>query len=352
MFTKSSRTVTRGRQRVSFMFVIAALLLQAACAPLLGRSSNNDSQATIAALQATINAPTATAVPTNTPLPTPIPPTVAPPPTQAPPPTVAPQPEQPVQPTEASVQAPQAPENIEDLILNSNVLLYEDVAGYPDVFRYVAAAMERLGFRRGDNYVDVGDAQGRLLTGLETGMAPNGKPWDLVIIASEVRSAIQGDYFQAIEGLLANSDTNVIMEHYYLDDIQNGTAKALLLRCGVKVREWNYGAINDLDLFIKDPEHPSVNELVKITGFSKSDTWSAYGDDVGDLMYKTTTGDAKFLLTTRSPVGDDREYAALAECIDGRLILQTTSTHNYIDESMVSLWANNIHYMLRKKHGG
>jgi hypothetical protein len=347
MFTKLSHTVSRPGQRAAFVFMIAALLLQAACVPFLGRGSD-DSQATIAALQATINAPTATPVPTNTAQPTPVPPTVAPP-TQAPPPTVA---AQPAQPTAGAVQGPQAPANIEELITNSNVLLYEDVAGYPDVFRYVAAAMERLGFRRGDNYVDVGDAQGRLLTGMETGTAPNGKPWDLVIIASEVRDAIQGDYFQAIESLLSSSDTKVILEHYYLDDIHLGAAKPLLLRCGVDVREWNYGAINDLDLFIQDGNHPSVSELVKITGFRKSDTWAAYGDDVGDLMYLTGTGDAKFILGTRSPVSDDRQYGALVECIDGNLILQTTSTHNYLDESMVSLWANNIHYLLRKKHGG
>jgi len=220
------------------------------------------------------------------------------------------------------------------------------------VHRYVAAALERLGFRRGDNFVDVGDAQGRLLDRMLGGTAPNGEPWDLIIIANEMYDdVIAGEFFSAIESTLASGDTRVILEHYALDDMRYGTVKPLLLRCGVDVREWNSGSANDLNLFITDQNHPSVNELVKITGFRVADTWSR-SSDIGDLMFKTTTGNANIILETRPLVGDDTQYGALVECIDGKLLLQTTSTHNYLDESMVSLWANNIHYMLRKKHGG
>lgn len=345
MFTKLSRTFVLGGQKTAFVCLVAVLFLQTACGSSILGGSSDDSQATIAALQATINAPTVTPVPTNTPEPTPIPPTAVPP-TQAPPPTVA------AQPTVSQAQAPQAPANLEELIANSNVLLYEDVAGYPNVYRYVAASLDRLGFRRGDNFVDVGDAEGRLLDQMLGGTAPNGKPWDLIIIANEMYDdVISGEFFETLEGILARGDTYVILEHYNLEELHFGTVKPVLLRCGVDVRQWNVSSPNDLNLYIPDQNHPSVSELVKITGFRVADTWSR-GSDVGDLMYKTTTGDAKIVLKTRPLVGDDTEYAALVECINGHLLLQTTSTHNYLDETMVSMWANNIHYMLRKKHGG
>jgi len=68
-----------------------------------------------------------------------------------------------------------------------------------------------------------------------------------------------------------------------------------------------------------------------------------------DVMFLTGTGDAQLVLGTRPD--EPNSYGVLAECYNGRLILQTMSTHNYLDETMVTLWANYIHYALRKHHG-
>lgn len=324
-----SRPVTRACLSILIMLSLSA------CLPFLS-GDDTDHEATITAMQATIDAkPTSTPQPTAAPTNTPAPPTTIPP-TLPPPPTAA-----------AVTQAPQSPANIEELILNSNVLLYEDMAGNPDVFRYVSAALQRLGFREG-SYMDTGDAQGRFLTAM-AGNAPNGKPWDLIIIANEDRDGIQGTFFEVLEPILNRGDTRVIMEMWHLDEIQEGTVKPILLRCGVNVSNWEGSSSADLNLYAPDSNHPLLNEVVPVHEFKLLDYWMWYVD-LGDLMYLTGTGDAKIALSAQP--GDSTQAGVLTECYDGRLILQTFSSHNYQDETMVSLWANYIHNALREKHGG
>lgn len=323
---------------VTLVLLLPLLAQVIACSlPGIGEVNTNDSSATITAMQATINAVavTATPQPTSPPSPTPLPPTQPPPtqelPTLPPPPAIS----------------PQAPANLEEIILSSRVLLYEDVAGNPEVFRYVAAAMERLGFRKG-SYVDLGDAQGRLMDRM-IGNAPDGQPWDLIIIAAEDRTGIQGTFFEILEGILNAGKTSVILEAWYLDEVHLGTAKPILLRCGVDVANWFGGSRTpaDLKIYAYQPDHPLLNEVVSVRAFRIADYWPY--EDQGDLMFLTGTGDAQLVLGTRPD--EPNGYGVLAECYNSRLILQTMSTHNYLDETMVSLWANYIHYALRKHHG-
>jgi hypothetical protein len=249
-------------------------------------------------------------------------------------------------PTTGQGQPPQAPGGIEERILNSKVLLYEDMAGNADVFRYVAAALNRLGFSDG-SFMDTGDAQGRFLEQMSKG-APGGGPWDLIIIANEDRDGIQGTFFEVLEPIITSGQTAVILEAWHLDEIHQGTVKPILLRCGVDVVNWE-GAPGSLTLFPLDPTSPLLNEVVRITDFHVLDYWQWY-IDLGDLMYTTGTGDARLVAGIQP--GNTREGGVLTECMDGRLVLQTMSSHNYDDDTMVSLWANYIHYTLRRLHGG
>jgi hypothetical protein len=247
-------------------------------------------------------------------------------------------------PVSAVTPSPQAPTNIEDLILSSKVLLYEDIAGNPDVFRYVAAALQRLGFPDG-SYVDTGDAQGRFLEQMSKG-APGGTPWDLIIIASEDRSGIQGTFFEVLEPILNTGKTAVILEAWHRDEIHQGTGKPILLKCGVDVVNWEGATMN---VFALDPSSPLLNEVVRVTDFHVLNYWEWY-IDLGDLMYVTGSGDAK--LVAGAEPGNTNQGGVLTECYDGRLVLQTMSSHNYDDDTMVSLWENYIHYTLRRIHGG
>jgi len=43
-------------------------------------------------------------------------------------------------------------------------------------------------------------------------------------------------------------------------------------------------------------------------------------------------------------------YGLVAECLDGRMIWQTFSTHDYKDQEMTSLWMNYIYNALQARY--
>lgn len=303
----------------------------------------NQMAATITAMQATIQAQAAvqSAIPPTVPPPTLLPPT-APPPTI---PAASPTPALPAQPPAAPtpVQSQNEPFDLSQVIGRADILVYEDVAGDPDLRPYVKLAMERLGFRR-DDYVYLGDARGRLMEALKIG-AQSGEAWDLVVIAAEERSGVQGEFFEMLEGVLAKG-TSVILEAWYLDEIREGAVKPILMRCGVDLVNW-YGGARDpsaLRIYPLIDDSPLLNEVLEVYGYRIADYWPY--EDQGSLMYSLGTGDVQIVLGTR--MDEPNSYGVLAECMDGQLILITYSSHNYLDETAVPLWMNYIHYALRR----
>ena len=69
-----------------------------------------------------------------------------------------------------------------------------------------------------------------------------------------------------------------------------------------------------------------------------------WNGDVGDLIYKMPGSTALFAtgLTSKDPT----HYGLLTACNQGRLLLQTFSTHDYRLFETTELWANDIHYVL------
>jgi hypothetical protein len=320
----------RHRNGLLALILLLPFLVQGlACSvpSLASGTPTQDTAATIAALNATITAQAATptqapaptqppAMPTSPPGPpaTPIPPAATPPPT----------------PNSADFSA---------WATNASILLFEDIAGNPEVFRYVIPALERLGLK---NIDDVGDAQGRLKERM-LGGAPGGKPWDLVIIAAEDRSGVQGEFFDYLESILGQGSA-VILEAWYLDEVSEGAVKPILMRCGVGAYNW-FGGSRDssaLKLWALQPDHPLLNNPLVVKDFRIADYWPY--EDQGDLMYLTGTGDAQFVIGSIANVQNDG--GVLTTCLGGQLIIQTFSSHNYLDETSVQLWANYISYAL------
>ncbi len=311
--------------------LILPLLIQVLACSLVQGLPGQEAGATITALQQTINAGPAT----QTPLPTPLP-TQAPSTSQATEPAAAPSP----QPAATTTGASNPPANLEALIKSANILLFEDITGNLDIYRYVAAAFERLGLKP----YDVGDAQGRLKTALMGGPG-QGKAWDLIVIAAEDRDQVQGEFFEYLENILDQGKTAVILETWYLDQISQGTAKPILMRCGVDVVSWVgvSHSPSDLKIYPLISNSPLLNEVVSVSQFRIADYWPY--EFQGNLMNLNGMGDAQLIL------GIDPKNVngngVLANCFNSRLILQTFSSHNYLDETSVSLWMNYIHYALR-----
>jgi hypothetical protein len=129
-------------------------------------------------------------------------------------------------PTEQA--APTATIDMGTKLASANILLFEDMVNDPIVMRYYRDTLERMGL----NYTDVGSAKGKLKAELYSG-APDGKPWDLIILASEYKGSISGEFFNYVNDAL-DKGSSVILETWYLDKVHTGTARTILVRCGVE----------------------------------------------------------------------------------------------------------------------
>ena len=93
------------------------------------------------------------------------------------------------------------------------------------------------------------------------------------------------------------------------------------------------------------PDHPifhQPNEGVSLVNYSPY--WVG---DAGDLLRTTSGSDAIMLGGTIA--SEKNRYGTLVSCMDGRLIIQTHSTHDYRAEQMVPVWENYIDYTLRSR---
>lgn len=266
--------------------------------------------------------------PTYTPYPTytvaaPAAPTAAPP-TVAPPPTAEPAP---VQDVAAQVKA-------------ANILVFEDIQGWGQP-TYVRDTINRMGFR-GGKIVFVGDAVGTFMEHLNSP-----QPWDLIIVAAESRSGVRGEFWDVISERMNGRDAALIAEVWYLDSTANGRIAPLLHQCGIEFqREWTRNNNNfnpfDYSIYWLDSGHPLLSSPNYAEPLSyPTEFWTG---DVGDLIRLGSSGDAQ--LVGGLHMREKSSYGVLATCMDGTVIFQTFSSHDYPQTKVMSLWENYITYTL------
>lgn len=305
----------------------------------LSAQHEQDVNATIVAQQATIQAQAALATAQ-----------AQQPPVQV---TVPVIPETPMQPgnTPPAAPPPQVPPpqgNINEMMKNAQILLFEDAIADPTMARYVKQTLDSMGLR----YKDDGNAIGWLKNDLLSG-SPTGKPWDLVILAIEARGNVSGEYFEYLQDVL-NKGTSVVMEAWHLDEISKGKIAPILTKCGVQVYPYFPRNLDLTDVVLYPypaaSEHPIMNDPNHGLNFTKSlNTWLYYGD-LGSLMALTGQGNPIFLLG-RDPKSGIKD-AALVSCLNGQLTLQTFSSHSFSYDRMGPLWENYITNALRVRFGG
>lgn len=284
-------------------------------------AATQNAQATQIAMfaQATVSAGQLTqiaAAPTITPLPT------EPPPTE-PPPTLQPG------------------QSFEDWLSSASILLYEDMAGDFSTTRYVKQALDALGLR----YVDVKDALGDYKSQLLSG-GPGGAGWDLIVSAKELRTAVQGEFYVYLNDAL-NQGSSVIIEEWDTDDIGLGKLSILLMRCGVEFQaDWFDKPLAEQLLWPVEGTHPILhtpNEGISLrnpTGF-----WMF--TDLGDFLRLAPGSSAVPLWSARTNTSDS--YLTAVNCLDGRMIIQTYSSHSYGQDRVVLMWQNYIYYTLQAR---
>jgi hypothetical protein len=245
-----------------------------------------------------------------------------------------------VQATDAPPEA-QPAVDMKDRIRAANILVYEDIRGYPALLPYVHETINSMGFS-GGKIVEVGDAVGDFKEQLLSSTK-----WDLIIVASEARGSIKGEFWEYIVTHI-NEDAALIAEVWYIDDIANGKIAGILSKCGVKYqKDWNYGpGSNKLDysIYLLDPGHEvfsSPNSGISLTNPSYF-YWNP--GDVGDLMKIGAGGDATILAGLYPQ--EKNNYGVITSCLEGRMILQTFDTHDYDPYMTKALWENYITYTL------
>jgi hypothetical protein len=247
------------------------------------------------------------------------------------------------QPTQESTQPNNSapPLNMGEKIQAANVLIYEDIWGDPVLSgdKRVSDAVERVGFQ-GGRVINTGDAMGNFKSQLLSGTN-----WDLIIVSAEVRTAIQGEFWDYIMDQL-DRKVAFIAEVWYLDDIASGRVANFLGACGVQFqkdwpREINYNIL-DYSIVNLVTNHPVFNS--PNSGISLVTPNSYWMGDAGDFIQLGSGGDAQLLAGIYSSHKSD--YGVLADCMQGRVILQTFSTHDYRHDQTVPLWQNYIIYTL------
>jgi hypothetical protein len=263
-----------------------------------------NTQVALAITQTAMSNPTLTPTNTNTPLPPP--------------------------PTELDIQA---------LIDSSEILIYEDMIGYPQYGAVVAKALKSIG----GHHVYVGDAIGTLMNELNSGT-----DWDLIIIASEARGAVSGDYWDVIQSQV-DDGAALVAEMWFLDSISAGKISPLLYECGVEFQaDWQRAPDAnplDFDMYWSVPDSPVFNTPNTVTRFAASLLDPVWDGDVGDLM-KLRSGSDATILASHASGQDQSMYGLITSCLDGRMILQTFDTHDYPTDPMLALWQNYIIYTL------
>jgi hypothetical protein len=246
-------------------------------------------------------------------------------------------------PTSASISQ----EELAGRMKTANILLYEDMTTRLDTIRYIKPVLEKMGLK----YKDDGAAGGWLRDDVANGPG-GGKPWDLVIIAAEDKKGASGEFFNYVLSSL-DKGSSVIMETWFLDASYSGLALGLMDRCGL-IYDGNWVKIAPAGtvLFALDPTNPILNDPNSGMSFSKSTDywWDPSGKiayDVGDLVRLKPGSTSKLLLGTSAEAKDS--HGTLTVCMDGRLILQTFSDHQFSLDSMALLWQNYIYNTLKAR---
>ena len=223
------------------------------------------------------------------------------------------------------------------LMKSAKILLFEDMSAS----RYIRIVKEALD-REDYFYIDVGSAKGwfksQLLSDVE---------WDLVIAAAEARRDFGGEFFPYIDDRVTRG-AGAIIEAWDLDAAPSGQVKPLLDHCGVKVMaDWYEPEMRVFFWLV--PEHAIFQQPNQI-GSSLGNAARLWAGDVGDLLevkldQGQPAGDALLLAGTnpRFPTS----HGTLATCLDGRLVLQTFSSHEYQHDDVLPLWENYIYQVLK-----
>ncbi len=245
------------------------------------------------------------------------------PPTQEPPPVIV----QPTQEPPPTVVQPTPTQDLQALMKTAKILLYEDAVGVPLV-AWVGPTLDQMGL----DFTSTADI------GILMNYLNSGTKWDLIIIAAESRSGVQGEFWDVIMPKVTNDKTALIVEMWYLSDTAVGRISQLTSKCGIRFQKVRPDVES---IYTLKPNHPVFT--TPNSNFSLTDYVGYWKDKGGDFV-RVTGGDA-VILAGGYP-NNSSDYGLVVTCIEGRVIFQTFSDHDYHRDDIQALWENYITYVL------
>jgi hypothetical protein len=232
-------------------------------------------------------------------------------------------------------------QSFEDWLDEVDILLYDDMMSWGET-KVIENAIDGLGLGR--NTKNVGDAMGNFLSEMNSAIQ-----WDLVIVGAESRTSISGEYFDMLADQL-DRGSSVIIEIWYIDNVASGRIQPLMQRCGISFQDdwWRNpnDNLNDFLVYLLEPGDPMFSQPNTISLLAPYDIlWTA---DIGDFVKLNSGSNAKLLGGAYPKRYSD--FGLLAECLDGRMVWQLFSTHDYKDQDMINLWQNYIYNTLQARY--
>lgn len=250
--------------------------------------------------------------------------------------TYTPYPTYTIEPAPAAItEAPPVQVDMNALIKASNILIYEDIVGDPSLVPIVGNTVNAMNFS-GGKVINTGDAMGKFRD-----YANSATQWDLILVSAEARPVFSGELFEVMYDHINNGGA-VIIEMWYLDDVVNGKIAPILNDCGVTLfRDWERTTKYDpydYSVYWLDQSHPllSTPNIAQAPSYP----YPEWFGDAGDLLELSSGGDA--VLVGGLHANRKSDYGVLASCLDGRMVIQTFSTHDYKMGVMQALWENYI----------
>jgi hypothetical protein len=231
-------------------------------------------------------------------------------------------------------------QSFEDWMDGANILLYDAMYGRGDT-NVIENAIDGLGLS--GNTTNVGTNIGDFLSEMNSAVT-----WDLIIVGSEFRSQVQGEIFDALANEI-DRGSSVVLETWYIDQVFNGRIQPVMQRCGITFhQDWwrdNNADLNSFLVYLVEPDAELFSQPNTIGMLIPYDI--RWIDDVGDTVKKISGSDA-VLMAGRLP-NEHNSYGLLTECMGGRMVWQTFSTHDYKDQDMINLWQNYIYNTLEAR---
>jgi len=249
------------------------------------------------------------------------------------PPTQAPPVQQPANPPPPVAIQPTPTQDLMARMKSAKILVYENT-DERGIGMWVQEALNNLGL----TYTQTGSYSGHFMEYLNSGII-----YDLIIVDAEDKDKISGEFWDVIDQRLTRDKAALIVEIWYLEREANGPINKVMGKCGIRYqRDMDF----DESIYWWVPTHPVFNEPNTVMPLLHYSLFWTYGHgQAGDKIRLGGSGDAVLLAGHQSQPGTND--AVLATCLQGRMIFQTFSDHDYHEEDIVPLWENYIYNTLK-----